>query len=501
MEALVRLEAPSMVWAQDQGTAIQAVMEKLQQRRLSISGRRRDTASATVSSTMQGVAEIVNQLDVPWETRKPIEEPEQDEKSLNETILQTKKPRDGDRPSAGRWCTHRCRRRGCSPRRDRGTHGDDKTRIFLGHWTTNCPTIECFKMPTRRVTWRRACPESEDNVERKDIACQVCGQRGVTVPECGRCSYLFDRSGNEQVEARGSVAVPLKSHTRPKESDRADDALIRWLYRLEQQDKLKVLRWERYLHIASGPRDDTLIPMPGGGTISEWCLRDLSAAGERPAGQADEGIEKIAEPCETRKQNAWSQGEFVTLELGGEAEESTQKKNRMRRGDKARPREDSLLDVTSKGRSRKTLRSVSTVENDRVFLRWKRGSVVRSRLGVKKSPLNQGRIVPGVQSLETRLAKTLRVEVLHLRRRVVQYAGAKLSRWYQESITATKKRVLGLRIHGDAERLQCLMSRMEPTVGPEEGGHCHDDCRHTRAERVGAAWVRLDLLYTWISQR
>ncbi|CAB0043841.1 unnamed protein product [Trichogramma brassicae] len=32
-------------------------------------------------------------------------EPEQDEKSLNETILQTKKPRDGDRPSAGRWCT------------------------------------------------------------------------------------------------------------------------------------------------------------------------------------------------------------------------------------------------------------------------------------------------------------------------------------------------------------------------------------------------------------
>ncbi|CAB0033839.1 unnamed protein product [Trichogramma brassicae] len=71
-----------------------------------------------------------------------------------------------------------------------------------GHWTTNCPTIECFKCH-KKGHMARACPESEDNVERKDIACQVCGQRGVTVPECGRCSYLFDRSGNEQVEARG----------------------------------------------------------------------------------------------------------------------------------------------------------------------------------------------------------------------------------------------------------------------------------------------------------
>ncbi|CAB0039174.1 unnamed protein product [Trichogramma brassicae] len=59
MEALVRLEAPSMVWAKIRELPIQAVMEKLQQRRrLSISARRRrDTASATVSSTMQGVAE------------------------------------------------------------------------------------------------------------------------------------------------------------------------------------------------------------------------------------------------------------------------------------------------------------------------------------------------------------------------------------------------------------------------------------------------------------
>ncbi|CAB0043743.1 unnamed protein product [Trichogramma brassicae] len=58
MEALVRLEAPSMVWAKIRELPIQAVMEKLQQRRLSISGDEETLrASATVSSTMQGVAE------------------------------------------------------------------------------------------------------------------------------------------------------------------------------------------------------------------------------------------------------------------------------------------------------------------------------------------------------------------------------------------------------------------------------------------------------------
>ncbi|CAB0039528.1 unnamed protein product [Trichogramma brassicae] len=232
----------------------------------------------------------------------------------------------------------------------------------------------------------------------------------------------------------GSVAVPLKSHTRPKESDRADDALIRWCTRLEQQDKLKVPTLGEVLAHCEWPRDDTLIPMPGGGTISEWCLRDLSAAGERPAGQADEGIEKIAEPCETRKQNAWSQGEFVTLELGGEAEESTQKKNRMRRGDKARvnesksgevvapcerprgdfstpkPREDSLLDVTSKGRSRKTLRSVSTVENDRVSTLEERLSGEESSRGEKVTLKPGEDCTRGTIPRNPRLAKTLRVE-------------------------------------------------------------------------------------------
>ncbi|CAB0029126.1 unnamed protein product [Trichogramma brassicae] len=204
-----------------------------------------------------------------------------------------------------------------------------------GHWTTNCPTIECFKCH-KKGHMARACPESEDNVERKDIACQVCGPKRCNGAGVRPLQLLVRPFGKRAGGGAGSVAVPLKSHTRPKESDRADDALIRWLYRLEQQDKLKVPTLGEVLAHCEWPRDDTLIPMPGGGTISEWCLRDLSAAGERPAGQADEGIEKIAEPCETRKQNAWSQGEFVTLELGGEAEESTQKKNRMRRGDKAR---------------------------------------------------------------------------------------------------------------------------------------------------------------------
>ncbi|CAB0040531.1 unnamed protein product [Trichogramma brassicae] len=78
----------------------------------------------------------------------------------------------------------------------------------------------------------------------------------------------------------------------------------------------------------------------------------------------------------------------------------------------------------------------------------------------------------------------------------------KRSRWYQESITATKKRidVLGLRIHGDAGRLQCLMSRMEPTGGPEEeGAHLSRRLPTYTSRESRSGVVRLDLLYTWIS--
>ncbi|CAB0044799.1 unnamed protein product [Trichogramma brassicae] len=57
MEALVRLEAPSMVWAKIRELPIQAVMGEAAAASTKHKRRRRDTASATVSSTMQGVAE------------------------------------------------------------------------------------------------------------------------------------------------------------------------------------------------------------------------------------------------------------------------------------------------------------------------------------------------------------------------------------------------------------------------------------------------------------
>uniref|UniRef100_A0ABD2WPF8 Uncharacterized protein n=1 Tax=Trichogramma kaykai TaxID=54128 RepID=A0ABD2WPF8_9HYME len=133
--------------------------------------------------------------------------------------------------------------------------------------------------------------------------------------------------------------------------------------------------------------------MPGRGTISERCLRDLSAVGGRPTVQAEERKEIIVER-ESQEQDAWSQGDFVTLELGGEIEEpprETRKEIDMRmcdektcvvgrksgevvvpcerpRGDFSTPKptEGPRLDVASKGKSRKKLRSVGTVESDRV---------------------------------------------------------------------------------------------------------------------------------------
>ncbi|CAB0029638.1 unnamed protein product, partial [Trichogramma brassicae] len=124
MEALVRLEAPSMVWAKIRELPIQAVMEKLQQRRLSISGDE-ETLRVRLFRARCKALPNSNQLDVPWDPETD-EEPEQDEKSLNETILQTKKPRDGDRPSAGRWCTTGADGGCVHPADDRGTHGDDR---------------------------------------------------------------------------------------------------------------------------------------------------------------------------------------------------------------------------------------------------------------------------------------------------------------------------------------------------------------------------------------
>ncbi|CAB0029640.1 unnamed protein product [Trichogramma brassicae] len=227
--------------------------------------------------------------------------------------------------------------------------------------------------------------------------------------------------------AGGSVAVPLKSHTRPKESDRADDALSVGCTAWNSKISSRFLRWREVLAHCEWPRDDTLIPMPGGGTISEWCLRDLSAAGERPAGQADEGIEKIAEPCETRKQNAWSQGEFVTLELGGEAEESTQKKNRMRR------------DPTSGGVASATASS----------------TVCRSQ--------TQSLVSGEYNSDEEKSAWT-------------PYT------WRRR-------------------RLQCLMSRMESRQWGRRRGSLSRRLPTYTSRESRSGVVRLDLLYTWISQR
>ncbi|CAB0036412.1 unnamed protein product [Trichogramma brassicae] len=299
MEALVRLEAPSMVWAKIRELPIQAVMEKLQQRRLSISGDEETLRVRLFRARCKALPDS-NQLDVPWDPETD-EEPEQDEKSLNETILQTKnhemeidQAQGGGAPTgADGGCVH--------PADDRGTHGDDKTRS--GALDDELPDDRVFQMPQEGSHMARACPESEDNVERKDIACQVCGQRGCNGAGVRPLQLLVRPFGKRAGGGAGVVVrrASEKSH-KAKESDRADDALIRWLYRLEQQDKLKVPTLGEVLAHCEWPRDDTLIPMPGGGTISEWCLRDLSAAGERPAGQADEGIEKIAaEPCETRK--------------------------------------------------------------------------------------------------------------------------------------------------------------------------------------------------------
>ncbi|CAB0037561.1 unnamed protein product [Trichogramma brassicae] len=67
MEALVRLEAPSMVWAKIRELPIQAVMEKLQQqRRLSISGDE-ETLRVRLFRARCKALPNSNQLDVPWD--------------------------------------------------------------------------------------------------------------------------------------------------------------------------------------------------------------------------------------------------------------------------------------------------------------------------------------------------------------------------------------------------------------------------------------------------
>ncbi|CAB0043961.1 unnamed protein product [Trichogramma brassicae] len=66
--------------------------------------RRRDTASATVFRARCKALPNSNQLDVPWDPETD-EEPEQGREELERDDTADEKPRDGDRPSAGRWCT------------------------------------------------------------------------------------------------------------------------------------------------------------------------------------------------------------------------------------------------------------------------------------------------------------------------------------------------------------------------------------------------------------
>ncbi|CAB0039229.1 unnamed protein product [Trichogramma brassicae] len=277
----------------------------------------------------------------------------------------------------------------------------------------------------------------------------------------------------------GPVAAPLKSNTRPKESDCADDALIRWLYNLEQQGKLKIPTLGEVLAHCEWPRDDTLIPMPGGGTISKRC--------ERPAGQAEEGIEEIVEPCETRKQDAWSQGEFVTLELGGEIEESareTQRKNRRRlcdntsvsvpesgevvapcerpRGDFStpKPRKGSLLDVTSKGRSRKTLRSVNTVESDRV-------STLEERLsGEEFSRGRKGTLKPGEDCAGGTIPRNTS--------RTDPVSGGVTSKTAENAVCRSQTQSLVSGVYNSDEDIECLdsvyMATPETSMPDEQDG-------------------------------
>ncbi|CAB0029497.1 unnamed protein product [Trichogramma brassicae] len=151
MEALVRLEAPSMVWAKIRELPIQAVMEKLQQRRLSISGDE-ETLRVRLFRARCKALPNSNQLDVPWDPETD-EEPEQDEKSFERDDTADEKPRDGDRPSAGRWCTTGADGGCVHPADDRGTHGDDKTRNKLG--------AETFLARLERYRTKGAIPQED----------------------------------------------------------------------------------------------------------------------------------------------------------------------------------------------------------------------------------------------------------------------------------------------------------------------------------------------------
>ncbi|CAB0030294.1 unnamed protein product, partial [Trichogramma brassicae] len=84
------------------------------------------------------------------------------------------------------------------------------------------------------------------------LSCQVCGRRGVSVVNCENCRYLFKKFGKRTEGVARRADAPLSQDKRPPQEERADEALIEWLYRLEQQGASSgSLRWERCSRIAS----------------------------------------------------------------------------------------------------------------------------------------------------------------------------------------------------------------------------------------------------------
>ncbi|KAL7296460.1 hypothetical protein TKK_0010466 [Trichogramma kaykai] len=88
LEALVRLEGPNEVMKKISEQPIQRIIDKLKQRRLSTVG---DEETLRVRLWRARCRALPNsgQLDVPWDPETD-EEPEQEQKSLNETIVQMK---------------------------------------------------------------------------------------------------------------------------------------------------------------------------------------------------------------------------------------------------------------------------------------------------------------------------------------------------------------------------------------------------------------------------
>ncbi|CAB0032095.1 unnamed protein product [Trichogramma brassicae] len=185
---------------------------------------------------MQGVCRIVISSTSRGDPETD-EEPEQDEKSLkrDDTAdenheMEIDQAQGGGAPPVPTEGVF-------TPADDRGTHGDDTDAKALDD---ELPDDRVFHKCHKKGHMARACPESEDNVERKDIACQVLRPKRCNGAGVRPLQLLVRPFGKRAGGGAGSVAVPLKSHTRPKRAIVQTMRSSVGLYRLEQQDKLKV---------------------------------------------------------------------------------------------------------------------------------------------------------------------------------------------------------------------------------------------------------------------